>query len=63
MKLAIFTLAIGDNPMYQAAIHSFKCYAKRVGADLIISDSLHYPIHIHQPKYGANPAWAETLSN
>ncbi|MBE0377616.1 hypothetical protein PPRY_a0162 [Pseudoalteromonas prydzensis ACAM 620] len=47
--------------MYQAAIHSFKCYAKRVGADLIISDSLHYPIHIHQPKYGANPAWAEKL--
>lgn len=61
MKLAIFTLAIGDNPMYQAAIHSFKYYAERVGADLIISESLHYPIHINNPTYGANPAWSEKL--
>lgn len=61
MKLAIFTIAIGDNPMYQAAIHSFRYYAERVGADLIVSDSLHYPINIDNPKYSANPAWAEKL--
>ncbi|WP_105166539.1 glycosyltransferase [Pseudoalteromonas sp. T1lg23B] len=61
MKKAIFTLAIGDNPMYQAAILSFQHYAAKVGADLIISDQLHYPIKISEPKYGANPAWAEKL--
>ncbi|WP_283241111.1 glycosyltransferase, partial [Pseudoalteromonas ruthenica] len=49
------------NPMYQAAILSFKHYADKVGADLIVSDELHYPINIHDPHYGANPAWAEKL--
>lgn len=61
MKKAIFTLAIGDNPMYQAAILAFKHYAKRVNADVIVADSLHYPINIESPKYSANPAWAEKL--
>ncbi|MBQ4847826.1 glycosyltransferase [Pseudoalteromonas sp. MMG005] len=61
MKKVIFTLAIGDNPMYQAAILSFKHYADKVGADLIVSDELHYPINIRDPHYGANPAWAEKL--
>ncbi|CAM4281833.1 glycosyltransferase [Pseudoalteromonas byunsanensis] len=61
MKKAIFTLAIGDNPMYQAAILSFKHYAQKVGADLIISDQLHYPIKIENPKYNASPAWTEKL--
>ena len=61
MKKAIFTLAIGDNPMYQAAILSFQHYADKVGADLIISDSLNYPINIENPKYSASPAWAEKL--
>ena len=61
MKKAIFTLAIGDNPMYQAAILSFQHYADKVGADVIISDSLHYPINIENPKHSASPAWAEKL--
>lgn len=42
MKKAIFTIAIGNDPMYQAAIRSFKRYASKVGADLIISDQSHY---------------------
>ncbi|TMP37821.1 glycosyltransferase family 8 protein [Pseudoalteromonas rubra] len=61
MKKAIFTLAIGDNPMYRAAIKSFEIYAKKVGADLIVSDSLHYPIKIENPLYNASPAWTEKL--
>jgi len=61
MKKAIFTLAIGDNPMYRAALNSFKIYADRVGADLIVSDELHYKIDICKPKYDANPAWSEKL--
>lgn len=61
MKKAIFTLAIGDNPMYQAAILSFQYYAKRVGADLIISDALSYKIDVTNPQFHASPAWAEKL--
>ncbi|MBE0366656.1 glycosyltransferase family 8 protein [Pseudoalteromonas aurantia] len=61
MKKAIFTLAIGDNPMYRAAIASFRYYADKVGADLIISDQLHFPISIEKPKYNASPAWTEKL--
>ncbi|MEC4088380.1 glycosyltransferase [Pseudoalteromonas rubra] len=61
MKKAIFTLAIGNNPMYRAALKSFEIYAKKVGADLIISDSLHYPIKIDNPRYNASPAWTEKL--
>ena len=36
MKKAVFTLAIGDNPMYRAAVMSFQRYADRVDADLIV---------------------------
>ncbi|MBQ4879078.1 glycosyltransferase family 8 protein [Pseudoalteromonas luteoviolacea] len=61
MKKAIFTLAIGDNPMYKAALHSFKLYAQKVGADLIVSDQLHYKIDIVNPKFNASPAWTEKL--
>jgi len=61
MKKAIFTLAIGDNPMYKAALNSFQIYADRVGADLIVSEELHYKIDISKPKYDANPAWSEKL--
>ncbi|ESP93148.1 glycosyltransferase [Pseudoalteromonas luteoviolacea] len=61
MKKAIFTLAIGDNPMYQAALKSFEIYADKVGADLIVSDKLHYKIDIVNPKYHASPAWTEKL--
>jgi len=61
MKKAIFTLAIGDNPMYRAALDSFRAYAKRVGADLIVSEELHYKIKITDPKYSASPAWPEKL--
>lgn len=61
MKKAIFTLAIGDNPMYQAAILSFKHYAKKVGAELIISNQLNYPINIQNPKFNASAAWTEKL--
>jgi len=61
MKKAIFTLAIGDNPMYKAAVASFKEYGKRVGADVITSDKLHYKIDIKNPKFDASPAWSEKL--
>ena len=61
MKKAIFTLAIGDNPMYRAAISSFKQYAKKVSADLIISDQLHYKLHVNNKKFDASPAWSEKL--
>lgn len=62
MKKAIFTLAIGDeNPMYRAALLSFEQYAKKVGADLIVSKELHYPITISEPKHTASPAWTEKL--
>ncbi|MCF6440772.1 glycosyltransferase family 8 protein [Pseudoalteromonas luteoviolacea] len=61
MKKAVFTLAIGDNPMYKAALHSFKLYAQKVGADLIVSDQLHYRVDIVNPKYNASCAWTEKL--
>ena len=62
MKKAIFTLAIGDeNPMYRAALLSFEQYAKKIGADLIVSKEFHYPITIKDPKHTASPAWTEKL--
>ncbi|MBQ4890359.1 glycosyltransferase family 8 protein [Shewanella sp. MMG014] len=61
MKKAIFTLAIGDNPMYKAALESFQAYADKVGADLIVSDKLHFHINIKDPIYSASPAWPEKL--
>ncbi|OBT05540.1 glycosyl transferase [Shewanella sp. UCD-FRSSP16_17] len=61
MKKAIFTLAIGDNPMYKAAIETFHKYGERVGADVIISDSLHYKLHVNNKKFDASPAWSEKL--
>ncbi|MEH6463825.1 MAG: glycosyltransferase [Shewanella psychromarinicola] len=61
MKKAIFTLAIGDNPMYRAAISSFKAYGERIGADVIVSDQLHYNIHVSNPKFDSSPAWSEKL--
>ncbi|AQS35376.1 Glycosyl transferase family 8 [Shewanella psychrophila] len=61
MKKAIFTLAIGDNPMYRAAVDSFKEYGKKIGADVIVSDQLHYKININNPKFDASPAWSEKL--
>lgn len=62
LKTAIFTLAIGDeNPMYRAALLSFERYAEKVGADLIVSKELHYPITITNPKHTASPAWTEKL--
>lgn len=61
MKKAIFTLAIGDNPMYRAAVESFKAYGEKIGADVIVSDQLHYKIHVNNPKFDASPAWSEKL--
>lgn len=61
MKKAIFTLAIGDNPMYRAAVESFQRYADKVGADLITSEKLHYTINVHRPKFVSSPAWSEKL--
>ncbi|GIU29233.1 hypothetical protein TUM4644_27460 [Shewanella colwelliana] len=61
MKKAIFTLAIGDNPMYRAAIASFKQYGKKVGADVIVSDELHYKLNVNNKKFDASPAWSEKL--
>ncbi|MCY7295433.1 glycosyltransferase family 8 protein [Alteromonas sp. a30] len=60
MKKAIFTIAIGnDNPMYKAALESFKHYAQKVEADLIVTDSPRFDIKIENPKYLAHPAWSE----
>ena len=62
MKHAIFTLSIGSgNPMYSAAIDSFRHYAKRIGAELEIATELHYPIKFSHPKHAASPAWTEKL--
>ncbi len=62
MKKALFTLAIGDeNPMYRAALMSFQQYADKVGADLIVSQEIHYPINIGNPRHTASPAWTEKL--
>ncbi|MEZ9369811.1 glycosyltransferase [Shewanella sp. 10N.286.51.B2] len=61
MKKAIFTLAIGDNPMYKAALESFQAYADKVGADLVVSEELHYPLNIDNKNYDASPAWSEKL--
>lgn len=61
MKKAIFTLAIGDNPMYRAAIASFKQYGEKVGADVIVSDELHYKLNVNNKKFDASPAWSEKL--
>ncbi len=47
--------------MYQAAIMAIHHYAKRVNADVIVSETLHYPINIESPLFNANPAWAEKL--
>ncbi|WP_144211676.1 glycosyltransferase [Shewanella donghaensis] len=61
MKKAIFTLAIGDNPMYKAAVESFEAYGEKVGADVIVSDELHYKLKVNNKKYDASPAWSEKL--
>ncbi|QLE87519.1 glycosyltransferase family 8 protein [Shewanella sp. Scap07] len=61
MKKVIFTLAIGDNPMYQAAIESFKEYGNKVGADVIVSDQLHYKLYVNNKRFDASPAWSEKL--
>jgi FkbM family methyltransferase len=36
MKLAIYTIMIGNNPMFEYTRHSMELYAKRINADLII---------------------------
>lgn len=61
MNKAIFTLAIGENPMYRAALMGFQRYADDVRADLIVSRELHYPITIENPRHTASPAWTEKL--
>lgn len=61
MKKAIFTLAIGENPMYKAAVKSFQRYADIVEADLVVSTELHYPITLENPRHTVSPAWTEKL--
>ena len=61
MDRAIFTLAIGDNPMYGAALKSFQRYADSVGADLIVAEELHYPITLENARHTVSPAWTEKL--
>jgi hypothetical protein len=61
VKKALFTLAIGDNPMYRAALMSFERYARETGADLVVSDEMHYPITIENPRHTSSPAWTEKL--
>lgn len=36
MKLAIFTIALGNDPSYLFTIDTFRLYAKKVGAELIV---------------------------
>lgn len=45
--------------MYKAALESFKFYARKVDADLIVTDAPRYNITISDPKYPAHPAWSE----
>lgn len=61
MKKAVFTLAVGDNPMYRAAVMSFQRYADQVGADLVVAEALHYPITLDNPRHTASKAWTEKL--
>ncbi|MEJ2257107.1 MAG: glycosyltransferase [Woeseiaceae bacterium] len=61
MKKAVFTLAVGDNPMYRAAVMSFEHFADRVGADLAVAQELHYPITLDNPRHTASKAWTEKL--
>ncbi len=61
MKKALFTLAVGDNPMYKAALKSFQRYADIVNADLIVAEELHYPITLDNPRHTASKAWTEKL--
>lgn len=61
MKKALFTLAIGDNPMYRAALMSFEQYAEKVGAELVVAQEMHYPITIENPRHTSSPAWTEKL--
>jgi lipopolysaccharide biosynthesis glycosyltransferase len=61
MKKAVFTLAVGDNPMYRAAVMSFQRYAELVGADLVVAEELHYPITLDNPRHTASKAWTEKL--
>jgi len=61
MKKAIFTLAIGENPMYKAAVKSFQRYADIVEADVVVSSELHYPITLENSRHTVSPAWTEKL--
>ena len=61
MKNAVFTLAVGDNPMYRAAVMSFQRYADNIGADLVVAQELHYPITLDNPRHTASKAWTEKL--
>ena len=61
MRTAIFTLAVGDNPMYRAAVMSFERYADKVGANLVVAQELHYPITLDNPRHTASKAWTEKL--
>ena len=61
MKKVLFTLAVGDNPMYRAAVMSFQRYADLVGADLVVAQELHYPITLDNPRHTASKAWTEKL--
>jgi len=61
MRKALFTLAIGDNPMYKAALKSFQRYADSVDADLVVAEELHYPITLENSRHTVSPAWTEKL--
>ncbi len=61
MKKVLFTLAVGNNPMYKAALKSFRRYADIVNADLVVAEELHYPITLDNPRHTASPAWTEKL--
>ena len=45
MKKAIYTITLGKNPMYDYALRTFKQYADKVGADLIICTKKRYHLN------------------
>jgi len=61
MKLAIYTIMIGNNPMFQYTRQSIELYAKRVNADLIVRTQRLSNILPENCQLGVGTASAEKL--
>lgn len=64
MKRAIFTIMVGDNPIYKYTKKAMESYAKKVNAELIILDYNKYVLDKPNQKHGYSPekaAWAQKL--